>query len=202
MGWDGVEVLQYTTRAFATSFQAGNALALAAPNSVTILVLVTCLPDWIKALIAPSMHAQSTDIATQIMLALPSEFALAQAFYDSCGYEGAAIREDDQVVIAKSATNIVGVGRLCREHGVLVLRGMQIQAAFRRQGLGSRLLAGLVAQVGQEPCYCLPYDHLGAFYAQAGFSAVSGPQLPDFLAQRLASYLALGRKVMAMQRMP
>ena len=47
MGWDGVEVLQYTTRAFAASFQAGDALALAAPNSVTILVLVICLPDWI-----------------------------------------------------------------------------------------------------------------------------------------------------------
>ena len=141
-------------------------------------------------------------IETEITTALPSEFALAQAFYDTCGYEGAAIREGDQVVLAKSGAQIVGVGRLCREQEVLVLRGMQIQAAFRRQGLGSRLLAGLVAQMGEESCYCLPYDHLGEFYAQAGFSAVPGPQLPDFLAQRLASYLALGRKVMAMRRMP
>lgn len=137
-----------------------------------------------------------------IVTALAAELAQAQIFYDACGYEGAPIRAHDQVVLAKSGAQIVGVGRLCREYGQLILRGMQIAREFRRQGLGSRLLAGLVAEMADEPCYCLPYDHLGAFYAQAGFSLVTEDQLPDFLAQRLASYLALGRKVMPMRRLP
>lgn len=144
-----------------------------------------------------AMHDQPYIIA-----ALASEFAQAQAFYDACGYEGAAIVPEDIVLLAKSGSRIVGVGRLCREYGVLTLRGMQIHADFRQQGLGSRLLAALVAHMPHEPCYCLPYDHLGAFYAQGGFSLVTPDQLPDFLAQRLAEYLDYGRKIMPMRRMP
>lgn len=154
--------------------------------------------DWKSALTL----ASATSNQPYIIAALTSDFAQAQDFYDACGYEGAAINKEDIVLLVKSGSRIVGVGRLCREHGVLTLRGMQIHTDFRQQGLGSRLLAALVQHMPHEPCYCLPYDHLGAFYAQGGFSVVQQAQLPDFLAQRLAEYLDFGRKVMAMRRMP
>jgi hypothetical protein len=41
---------------------------------------------------------------------------------------------------------------------------------------------------------------LADFYAAAGFAPVPAEALPDFLARRLAVYLAKGQQVLAMRR--
>jgi hypothetical protein len=50
--------------------------------------------------------------------------------------------------------------------------------------------------------WCLPYEHLVRFYARAGYAVVQAGDLPAFLAERLARYLAQGQRVVAMRRQP
>ena len=128
-----------------------------------------------------------------------SELVEAQSFYDSRGYGGAAIEPTDIVVLAKNATKIVGIGRLCQEDGFVCLRGMQVSPEFQRQGLGSRILQRLEKELGSNPCYCLPYQHLLTFYRQAGFEQVS-TNLPQILDQRLTEYSTRGLAVIALFR--
>jgi len=119
--------------------------------------------------------------------------------YAAAGY-GAAIEETDIVIVAKHGGQIVGAVRLCAEEGVTVLRGMQVKKTFQRQGIGSGLLAACRPYLNRGEAYCLPYAHLVSFYASAGFEVVPGTDLPAFLGQRLSSYLAGSREVVAMRR--
>ena len=128
-----------------------------------------------------------------------NELVEAQRFYDSRGYGGAAIESTDSVVLAKHETEIVGIGRLCQEEGFISLRGMQVSPEFQRQGLGSSILQRLENELGSNPCYCLPYEHLLKFYRQAGFEQVS-TNLPQTLGQRVTEYSARGLAVVAMFR--
>jgi N-acetylglutamate synthase-like GNAT family acetyltransferase len=128
-----------------------------------------------------------------------NELVEAQRFYDSRGYGGAAIESTDIVVLAKHENEIVGIGRICQEDDLLCLRGMQVRPEFQRQGLGSRILQHLEKEIGLNPCYCLPYEHLRKFYGQAGFKHVS-TGLPAILAHRLAEYSDRGLAVVAMFR--
>ena len=128
-----------------------------------------------------------------------NELVEAQRFYDSRGYGGAAIETTDIVVLAKHENEIVGIGRICQEDGFLCLRGMQVRPEFQRQGLGSRILQQLEHELGPNPCYCLPYEHLRTFYGQAGFKQLA-TNLPLILDQRLAEYSARGLAVVAMFR--
>lgn len=117
--------------------------------------------------------------------------------YSEADY-GAPIRTGDVLIVAKSGGRVMGVVRLCREEGVSVLRGMQVRSTFQRQGIGARLLLACLPQMAGGPVYCLPYTHLVDFYAGAGFAAISADELPAFFAQRLATYLTQGQKVLAM----
>ena len=127
------------------------------------------------------------------------ELVEAQRFYDSRGYGGAAIEPSDIVVLAKHGSKIVGIGRLCQEDGFISLRGMQVSPEFQRQGLGSSILQRLENELGSNPCYCLPYEHLLTFYRQAGFEHVT-VDLPQILHQRLTEYSTRGLAVVAMFR--
>lgn len=82
----------------------------------------------------------------------------------------------------------------------MVLRGMQVRAGYQRQGIGAMLLAACQPFLEQAGTFCLPYAHLVPFYARLGFAPVHSAALPDFLARRLASYLAQGQDVLAMHR--
>ena len=128
-----------------------------------------------------------------------NELVEAQRFYDSRGYGGAAIETTDIVVLAKHGSQIVGIGRLCQDGGFICLRGMQVSPEFQRQGLGSRILQQLENELGPNPCYCLPYEHLLTFYGQAGFKQLS-TNLPPILDQRLTEYANRGLAVVAMFR--
>jgi predicted N-acetyltransferase YhbS len=89
------------------------------------------------------------------------------------------------LVLAEDAGAVVGVVRLCRVEDWVMLRGMDIQSAYRRQGLGTRMLRALEQHMHNSDCYCIPWAHLTIFYEQIGFRAVSGEALPGFLRERL-----------------
>jgi GNAT superfamily N-acetyltransferase len=137
----------------------------------------------------------------KIGIATPSDYEDIAALYAEAGY-GAEVEPADLVIVAKSDGQLAGVVRLCDEHGVIVLRGMQIRRAAQRQGIGAQMLAACRPYLDQRVSYCLPYSHLVSFYGAAGFVVVDGAGLPDFLSRRLASYLRDGKDVIAMRRVP
>jgi GNAT superfamily N-acetyltransferase len=130
-----------------------------------------------------------------------AELEQVRAFYEANGYGGGASK-DDLVLAARVDGRLAGVVRLCPENGVIVLRGMQVASGFQRQGIGRALLAYCVPHMARGEAWCLPYDHLVDFYERAGFTAVPPGELPPFLAERLAGYLAQGQRVLAMRRPP
>lgn len=98
-----------------------------------------------------------------------------------------AAKPEDIIVLAEDDNRVIGAVRLCTEEGHLVLRGMDIEASYRRQGLGRRMLEELVQYIGDQDCYSLPWKHLDHFYGIIGFQVVEDDQLPEFLQERLAS---------------
>lgn len=121
------------------------------------------------------------------------------AFYRTAGY-GGGVSADDITLAATVAGQIVGAVRLCREAAVTVLRGMQVDPAFQRQGIGRTLLRHCLPHLEGGAAYCLPYAHLAGFYGEAGFVPAPPAVLPPFLADRLAGYLRKGQGVIAMRR--
>lgn len=136
----------------------------------------------------------------KIAVASQADYADIAVLYAEAGY-GAAIDAADTVIVAKDDAQLLGVVRLCSEQGVTVLRGMQIRSTVQRQGIGAQLLAACRFGLDQGRSFCLPYSHLISFYGAAGFVVTPSAELPDFLVKRLASYLADGKDVIAMQRL-
>lgn len=122
-----------------------------------------------------------------------------RALYADAGY-GARIAADDRLLVAVASEAVIGVVRLCRERGALVLRGMQIQLAWQRHGVGKALLAACVPMLDEADAYCLPYTHLIAFYGLVGFKPAATDELPDFLRERQDDYRSRGQDVLAMVR--
>jgi N-acetylglutamate synthase-like GNAT family acetyltransferase len=112
-------------------------------------------------------------------------------FYADRQY-GGGVQPQDTVLVAEVDGGLVGLVRLAPEHGTLVLRGMQVHPSFQRQGIGTRILAVLADELGEQPCFCIPYAHLTDFYARIGFGASEPERAPPFLAERLESYRARG----------
>ncbi|WP_288379054.1 GNAT family N-acetyltransferase [uncultured Massilia sp.] len=135
----------------------------------------------------------------ELGIAMPRDADALARLYRDAGY-GAAVGAEDTVLVAKTAASLVGAVRLCREEGVLVLRGMQVRRDVQRQGIGSRLLATCLPYLARAEAFCLPYAHLEGFYATAGFAPADSAALPAFLADRLATYRSRGQDVIAMRR--
>ena len=132
-----------------------------------------------------------------IRFADKNEYPAVLGFLEACNYSG-GICEGDRVVIAFDE-RIIGAVRICSENGETVLRGMQVEPAWRRKSIGLLILKFLAHHLNMDGCYCLPYKHLKGFYASIGFEEVSEDKAPEFLAQRLNSYLNRGLQVMIMQ---
>ena len=132
--------------------------------------------------------------------AAATDFAAVERFYEACGYGGGAVHRDDHIVLAQTSAGIVGIGRLSRERGVLCLRGMQVVAPLRGQGIGACILRSLSDAIDGQPCWCLPYAHLERFYGSGGFVTCNPHTLPSFLHERLAGYRDRGLQVIAMRR--
>ena len=91
--------------------------------------------------------------------------------------------------IAECSGEFVAAVRRTVEHSVVLLRGMHVAPEHQRRGIGSRLLTMFVEQLQGEAYYCVPYQHLQAFYSRAGFASLSDAAAPDFLRERLSSYI-------------
>lgn len=127
-----------------------------------------------------------------------SEFPRVLSFYQETEYSG-GLTESDQVVIAERHGKLLAAVRLCEESGELVLRGMRVSTAMQRQGVGTRLLEGLVPFLRDRVCYCLPYRHLKKFYETIGFVELDPADAPYLLQERLEHYriMGLGSIIMA-----
>lgn len=131
------------------------------------------------------------------------EFKTAQAFeldwldefYVQCGY-AAKVGGQDQVVFAFCGQTPIGVGRVSREHGFSVLRGMQVVADHRRRGVGKKILEHLLPLVGSQRCFCLSYRWLVGLYKNSGFMCLAVEKAPRFIQDRYRDYRARGLDVL------
>ncbi|WP_137936829.1 GNAT family N-acetyltransferase [Chitinivorax sp. B] len=130
-----------------------------------------------------------------------AQIDLAHSLYRQVGYRH-AWTTGETLFGAWSDELLVGCVRLCQEQGQSVLRGMQVLPSHQRQGIGRRLLATLVQSLDSEICYCVPYQHLLDFYAQAGFRSWPLNTAPAFLSERVARYRSEGLSVDLMARLP
>ena len=128
-----------------------------------------------------------------------SEFSRVLSFYQETEYKG-GLTESDQVVIAERHGKLLAAVRLCEETGELVLRGMWVSTSVQRQGIGTRLLEGLVPFLRDRVCYCLPYRYLKEFYGTIGFVELNPTDAPYPLQERLEHYRTMGLDSIIMAR--
>lgn len=131
--------------------------------------------------------------------AAPRDRPRVDAICRERGYRGFVCPEA-AVVIAELGLDLVGLGRIQAEGGVLVLRGMGVDQAHRRSGIGTRLLELLLAGIETGDCYCIAYSHLRGFYRRAGFIEHAAASVPGFLRDRLNEYRAAGNDVILLLR--
>lgn len=113
----------------------------------------------------------------------------AEIFYQLCQRE-TTLDSANTLVVAKLADLVVGIVRLCQEHGVYVLRTMQVHPSYQRQNVGSKMLQNFEALLNEKrirETFCMPYAHLEAFYNGIGFKKIVEPSAPLFLQDRIAS---------------
>ncbi len=144
-------------------------------------------PDWLIILAAER--------------ALPLDLGQITRTYESWGYSG-GIKPEDTAWLALSGDELVGIVRVAPEKGTLVLRGMCIAEGWQRQGIGKRLLDAIAVWLENRECYCVPYNHLLAFYGRIGFIEIPADVAPAFLATRLREYTRRGLHVTVMCRSP
>ena len=106
------------------------------------------------------------------------------AFYRGEGF-GSEASSEHVIYLAEDEGEIVGVVRLVPVEDYLVLRGMMVRSAYRRQGIGKGLLAALVPHMDGQTVYCLPWAHLEDFYAGVGFETIPLEDCPNVLRDRL-----------------
>ena len=106
----------------------------------------------------------------------------------------ATITDREQVVLGTIDGEVIAVAKLAREHGVVILRGVQVAERWRGQGLGRRLMRAVTMRAGGEPCFVIALGPLEAFYANAGFVRATG-DIPEFIAERCAHYRSKGDDV-------
>ena len=135
----------------------------------------------------------------KLLRRLASNLPKLSDFYRATNY-GGRVRPEDVVIVATEGDSIVGVGRLSKEEGVLVLRGMMVLEGYRGRGIGAEILDALSKEIGDCTCYCVPYAHLLPFYERVGFQAEPVSAGPQFLHERVASYIERGLDVILMRR--
>ena len=100
------------------------------------------------------------------------------------------------------ADRTIGLVRRTLEATTTLLRGMHVDPAYQRRGVGDRLLRALVADLVDVECFCIPFAHLTSFYGRAAFAVIQENVAPAFLVQWLHRYQADGHDVLIMRRPP
>lgn len=145
------------------------------------------------------MSAQRRHEDIVVRRADPMDWPRSEAFCRERGYRG-FLSPEAAVVMAERGLDVVGLGRVQLDHGVLVLRGMGVDSGLRRRGIGTRLLELLIAEIGARRCYCIPYAHLREFYGRAGFADLALDSAPHVLRDRILEYRKAGHDVILMWR--
>ena len=128
----------------------------------------------------------SPDISIHVKSA-PEVSKQANAFYRLCG-SSATVEKGDTIIFAVHNGEMIGIVRLCHEHGLDVLRTMRVRSDFQRQGVGLEMLQyfkEVVNSKGISKLFCLPYDHLESFYGSIGFKKIEFTAAPTHLQERL-----------------
>ena len=120
-------------------------------------------------------------------------------FYERVGYTG-GIQDSDVVCLERQGHAVVGVVKLCKEEGVLVLRGLFVSEDLRGTGVGTRLLRAVSKTIGNQECWCIPYRYLSDFYSTVGFARCRESEAPAFLVERCGKYVSKGMDVVLMKR--
>jgi N-acetylglutamate synthase-like GNAT family acetyltransferase len=133
-----------------------------------------------------------------VRVAVGKDFDEIRAFY--ARWTTKSIAPSQRFVIAQDGQTIIGAVRLCQEEGHMILRTMQIDERYHRQGIGTRMLVVLEPLLEPAPCYCLPYAHLPAFYSKIGFQMMPVEQAPPHLYARYHLGTAQGIQMHVMCR--
>ena len=122
-----------------------------------------------------------------------------QRFYQSTEYLQ-PVTAQETCIIAQTTNTIAGCCRLVEEEEILLLRGMQVAKELRGQGIGSQMLSPIRKAIGQQPCYCIPYNDLEPFYGSIGFQKIDPAQASLFLQERLKFYKQAGLSCIIMKK--
>ena len=134
-----------------------------------------------------------------VRLGSAADLPAVAELYREWNYRAKALPED-LLVVAEHESRVVGVVRRAIEHSHHVLRGMRVQPALQRSGVGTRMLKLFVEELGDHECFALPYVHLLGFYGQVGFREIPTAEAPQHLVERLASYRAEGLDMTIIRR--
>ncbi len=140
-------------------------------------------------------------MSATVRLGTADDLPHVNELYREWGYRATALT-GDTLIVAENDKQIIGVVRLTIEHGVRMLRGMRVQPAYQRTGIGTRMLELTVRSIGERECFGIPYTHLLPFYARIGFTEIPPAEAPPFLVERSESYRAEGLKVAIIRRPP
>ena len=111
-----------------------------------------------------------------------------RSFYTNTTYrKGDIVDETNEIVAAYDGDKMVGVFRLCKENGVIVLRGFFVLAEYQKKGIGTKMLGLFENELSDVACYLNCRNGLTRFYEKANFE-VCGNEVPEFLKERVAGY--------------
>jgi N-acetylglutamate synthase-like GNAT family acetyltransferase len=117
----------------------------------------------------------------------------AQIFYCSSG-RAPVLEPSDILVGARIENELIGIVRLCCEHGTYVLRTMQVSDKYQRRGIGHIMLRRFLELLRERGIsdsshvFCMPYTHLETFYGLIGFKKIPASTAPLFLQERAAEF--------------
>jgi N-acetylglutamate synthase-like GNAT family acetyltransferase len=140
-------------------------------------------------------------VSVTVRLGSASDLPQVADLYTEWGYRSAA-HPGDTLVVAEHDHRLVGVVRLTVEYGHRMLRGMRVQPAYQRTGVGTQMLQLATKHIGERECFGIPYTHLLPFYSKIGFVEIPPSSAPPFLVERAESYRAEGLNVAIIRRPP
>lgn len=142
----------------------------------------------------PDNHSHSISVVPD------SELFRLNRFYKRNGHKGKADTADTAFWL-KDGNEILAAIRFTADDNDLLLRGLWVHKERRGQGLGDKLLRECRHYWAKHNCFCYPFNHLEAFYAQHGF-VTADEHTPAHLLRKLKSYQQRGEEVILMQYQP
>ncbi len=125
---------------------------------------------------------------------------LVNRFYKQCRYSAKAGRGETVFALRRKGVIVAALRLVDKPEGFRFLRSMCVEPGLRGQGLGLRLLQGVMPTLDRGPCYCFPFAHLESFYARVGIAKRDPEELPTFIRDAYQRYRQQGRNILVMVR--